>query len=133
MSMDDLLSPVLVEAEGLGLCLRPITGLVDRRARKLGVDLDALGNAEENGMDDLVYYDQMMVAIWLIGAEEEEIAAALEAGTGAKAAEAWYAKRLTSLAHERAAMRAFMARWLEYRVELDRLFGNGEEGLPATA
>lgn len=119
----EAIAPVLASAAALGLDFRPINGLVAKRAKRLGIDLDEIGRASHSTLSDEDYDDQIKRAAWLICAPEEEIAAAIDAGIGPKACEAWQARALPTLDHEKAVYTTLMARWLEYQVELDRVFG----------
>jgi hypothetical protein len=121
----EAIAPVLAEAATLGLDFRPINGLVAKRAKRLGIDLDEIGRASQSTLSDEDYDDQIKRAAWLICAPEEEIAAAIDAGIGPKACEAWQARHLPTLRHEKAVYTALMARWLEYQVELETVFGPG--------
>lgn len=120
------ISPYLDEAITLGLNFRPITGLTVKRATRLGIDLDELGKAADSSLPDDVYHDHVMLVSWLLCAPEDEIAAATYNENEQTVAEAWQAAHVTTISREAAAMRAFMCRWLEYRVELDRVFGSDE-------
>jgi len=120
----EAIAPVLSEAKALGLEFRPITGLVAKRAKRLGIDLDEIGRASHSTLSDEDYDDQIKRAAWLICADEAEIAAAIEEGSAPQTCEAWQARALTSLRHERTVYRALMARWLEYQVELETVFGS---------
>jgi hypothetical protein len=118
----EAIAPVLEEARALGLDFRPITGLVAKRAKRLGIDLDEIGRASQSKLSDEDYDDQIKRAAWLLCADEAEIAAAIEEGTAPQTCEAWQARALTSLRHERSVYRTLMARWLEYQVELETVF-----------
>lgn len=122
----EAIAPVLEEARALGLEFRPITGLVAKRAKRLGIELDEIGKASDSTLSDEDFDDQIKLAAWLLCAPEEEIAAAIEEGSAPQTCEAWQARALTSLHHERAVYRTLMARWLEYQVELATVFGTPE-------
>lgn len=122
----EAIAPVLAEAKALGLDFRPITGLVAKRAKRLGIDLDEIGRASSSTLSDEDYDDQIKCAAWLLCASEEEIAPAIEGGAWERHVESWEAASLKTLAHERVVYRALMARWLEYQVELEAVFGSGE-------
>lgn len=117
-----ILSPVLQEAEAMGLNFRPINGLVEKRARKLGIDLDELGAGADGHLDDQTYYDHLIVACWLIGAAEDVVRRAMAEGLAHDEAEVWWAAAAPTVRHEHAAMRALIGRWAEYRIEMERLF-----------
>lgn len=123
----EAIAPVLEEAAALGLHFRPITGLVAKRAKRLGIDLDEIGRASDSKLSDEDWDDQIKSAAWLICASEEEIAPAIEGGAWERHVESWQAQALPTLRHERAVYRAVMARWLEYQVELETIFGKGAE------
>jgi hypothetical protein len=125
-SATEAIEPVLAEARALGLDFRPITGLVAKRAKRLGIDLDEIGRASDSALSDEDYDDQIKRAAWLLCAPEEEIAAAIEEGSAPQTCESWQARALTTLRHEKALYRALMARWLEYQVELETVFGSPE-------
>lgn len=122
----EAIAPVLEEAKALGLDFRPILGLVAKRAKRLGIDLDEIGRASKSKLSDEDYDDQIKRAAWLLCDDESVVVDAIEAGTAEKVAEAWEARCLTSLAHEKVVYKALMARWLEYQVELETVFGSGE-------
>ncbi len=125
-SASEVIAPVLAEAQALGLDFRPITGLVAKRAKRLGIDLDEIGRASGSALSDEDYDDQIKRAAWLLCAPEEEIAAAIDHDRAPQTCESWQARALTTLRHERALYRALMARWLEYQVELETVFGSPE-------
>lgn len=106
-----------------GIALRPINGQAMRLASRVGLDLDALGRADDEAQSDEDYFDQCTVAFWLLGAPLDEVLASIDVEPeGVRlAACGWSMRHLPSLAHERAALRAFVARWLEYRVEMQIL------------
>jgi len=128
-AVETILSPVLAAAEDMGLALRPITGNDIRRAEKLGIDLDELGvdPGEGDAIPDGLYYDQVTTACWLLAADPSEIRVALANGTADVEVDAWRDECLSSIQKEKTAIEAFMARWLEYRVEMERVFGEEEE------
>jgi hypothetical protein len=125
-SASEVIAPVLSEAQALGLDFRPITGLVAKRAKRLGIDLDEIGRASGSTLSDEDYDDHIKRAAWLLCAPEEEIAEAIEEGSAPQTCESWQARALTTLRHERALYRTLMARWLEYQVELETVFGSPE-------
>lgn len=120
----EAIAPVLEEAVALGLSFRTITGLTVKRAKRLGVDMDEIGLASESTLSDEIYQEHVMLASWLLCAEEAEISDAIERADAPAVCERWQAENVTTLAHEKVIYRAFMARWLEYRVEMVRLFGD---------
>lgn len=119
----EAIAPALAEAAALGLDFRPISGLPAKRASRLGIDLDQIGRASDSALPDDDYHEQAMLAAWLLCAPEEEISTAIAAKTVTATAEAWEARSVPSLVHLKVAYRALMSRWIEYRVELDRIFG----------
>lgn len=127
-AVENILSPAILAAAEKGISLRPITGKDIRRAEKLGIDLDELGTdpGEADTIPEGDYYDQVMTACWLLAADVAEIRVSLANGTHEAEIEAWKDENLLSIHHEKASIEAFMARWLEYRVEMETVFG--EEG-----
>lgn len=125
------ISPYLDQAREHGLEFREMVGLTVKRATRLGIDVDALGQVEDGSLDDEIYYEQTMTVAWLLAAPEEAIASAIRAGNVPGEVEKWQSESLPSLALEAIAMRCFMARWLEYRVEMDRVFSKSDEPTPA--
>lgn len=128
-AMETVLSPVLAAAANVGISLRPITGNDIRRAATLGIDLDELGTDPGEGDDipDDAYYDQVTTACWLLAADPAEIRVAMANATTEIEVEAWRDECLVSIEKEKTAIEAFMARWLEYRVEMERVFGEEED------
>lgn len=124
MTASEAIAPVLETARELGLDFRPITGLVAKRAKRLGIDLDEIGRASKSQLSDEDYDDQIKRAAWLIAAPEEEILAAIEAGKAAAVCETWQARALPTVRHEKVLYQCLMARWLEYQVELEEVFGS---------
>lgn len=122
------ISPYLDQARGHGLEFREIVGLTVKRATRLGIDVDAIGQVTEETFEDEIYYEQAMTVAWLLAAPEAAISAAIRAGEVSGAVEEWQSKSLTTLALEVIALRCVIARWLEYRVELDRVFAKSDEG-----
>lgn len=107
---------------GLSLTVRPITGQVMRLAGQIGLDLDALGRADDESQSDEAYFDHFTLAFWLLAAPIDRVSHVILGSLGhqtpqEEAAE-FALRHLTSLPLERAALRAFIARWLEYRIEM---------------
>jgi len=124
------LHPYYEQALKHGIVLRPITGLMLRLGDMFGVDIDAVGeetteNPESKG--DNEFYDALTRAVWVL-AEKEEILVEV-AAAGLLPANAallrWKLKHFTCLEAEAGAMRAFVARWFEHRVEMTKLYGVG--------
>lgn len=126
----DKLMEASAKAVELGIGSKPITGLLVRRAKAMGVDLERLGAEPEEFSDEEFYLDLVRVC-WLMNARPSEVSEALNDGTAAKRAEEWAETRLVSIAHEAAALRMFVARWMEYRVALAREFADLDTGEPA--
>jgi len=106
-----------------GINLRPITGQTIRLARQVGIDLERLGQ-DIDEIDDDVYFDQVMQAGWLLSAPTQEVAETCMSGAVGsvpRIVATWSLKNLPTVAQENALMRAFIARWLEYRVEMQIL------------
>ena len=126
--------PYLTEAAEHGIALRPITGLMLRLGDQFGVDINAVGEvtyqtadkAEDEELE--IYYDQLMLAVWVL-AEKDAILTDCAAEGGKSPERAymrWKLSHLNSLAAEAAAMRAFIGRWIEHRLEMARVYGSGE-------
>lgn len=114
----------LEEAAANGIRLRAITGQVMRLAGQAGIDLEALGG-DIDGIDDEAYYEQVVRAAWLLMADEsrvvEECLKGAEDNEIAHEASLWALRELDSIEKEGAVLRAFIARWLEYRIEMQIL------------
>lgn len=129
------LEPYLERAREFGIDLRPITGLMLRLGDQFGIDLDAVGAVRQEGADQVPesYYDEMTRAIWLL-AEREEVLAEVAGDEKAFAAALlrWKLKFFKTMEAEAAAMKGFIARWYEHRLEMARLYGAGDAA-PADA
>jgi hypothetical protein len=126
------LSPYLEAAEAHGMRLRPITGLMLRLGDQFGVDIDAVGevgqDAATEGDPPDEYYDQLAMAVWVLAENEETLVDAAAGGhtVAERAFLRWKLAHFTSHEAEASAMRAFVARWFEHRLEMARLYGIGE-------
>lgn len=124
------LQQYLASAEAHGIVLRPITGLMLRLGDQFGIDIDAVGSvrSDDDGAPADEYYDQLSRAVWLLAEDAETLVRV--AAEGRAAADAaflrWRLQHFTSLEAEAAAMRAFVARWFEHRLEMARLYEVGE-------
>jgi hypothetical protein len=114
----------LAESEASGINLRPITGQILRLSSMVGLDLEALGRADDDDQSDEDYFEEVMLAVWILSAGIETVVYVCGSGDRSNArdeASGYALKHLPTLAQERAALRAFIARWLEYRIELQIL------------
>jgi len=114
----------LAESETSGITLRPITGQILRLASQIGLDLEALGRADDDDQSDEDYFEKVMMAVWILSADIETVVyvcGSKDPLTPRDEAAGHALKHLPTLAQERAALRAFIARWLEYRIELQIL------------
>lgn len=134
------IDPLVKAAAELGICLRPITGLMLRLGDQFGVDINAVGEVKAEADGDPAepsdeYYDQLMLAVWILS-EDEDVLADLVADGGPKATARaharWKMKYLTSVATEAVVMKAFIARWYEMRIEMARVYTAGDAS-PADA
>lgn len=124
----------LQQCQTAGVSLRPITGQVIRLASRIGLDLEALGR-DIDAIEDQAYFDQVILAAWLL---TEDLACVVETCHDAKAADLarqeadlWALGNLDSIEREGAVLRAFVARWLEYRVEMQILKQRTDESAEA--
>ena len=122
--------PHLEEAQKMGLNFRQITGGVLRDGDRIGVDIDFVGEQgfDGGGMDDDKFFDQLMLACWLLCDDPDHISHAIVNGEEAteKALRRWQAEHVISIRAEVVAMKAFLARWIEHRLEMAVVFA--EEG-----
>lgn len=123
----------LEDAGTQGINLRPITGQTLRLASQAGLDIERLGS-DIDEMDDGDYYDQVVQAAWMLSAEPKQVvsicqACSYHADLEALASEAaeWALTALGTIEREHALVRAFIARWLEYRIEMHALRGLEDE------
>ena len=122
----------LAAARELGLDLRPITGYMLRCGDQFGIDLNAVGEVadekeeERQSVED--YYDELMRAVWLLCEDQQTLIDLTGAESAAidRAFARWAMAHLTTLPIEAAAMKAFVARWYEHRLEMARVYGAGE-------
>lgn len=128
----DKLTPYLDAAKAHGIELRPITGLMLRLGDQFGIDLDAVGAVRQEDAESyavpLEYYDELSKAVWLL-AEDESVLADVAGGDREdvdSAARVWQLQHFKTMDAEAAAMRAFIARWYEHRLEMARLYGTGD-------
>lgn len=123
------LKPYIDDAAGLGLVFRELNGVAVRLGEDAGVDLNAVGEIgfdDPDSMPDEEFYDNTMMACWVLCEVPEVIIEALAEGGKAPemAFRSWMMNHLTSVKAECVAMKAFLARWVEYRIELERVFGS---------
>lgn len=107
-------------AKSEGIDLRPITGQTLRLASQAKLDLERLGS-DIDEIDDDAYFDQIVQAGCLLAAPVEDVVPICMAGDLVTASVIWSLENLSSIAKEQALVRAFIARWLEYRVEMQIL------------
>jgi hypothetical protein len=121
----------LAEAEAQGIALRPITGQVMRLAKKIDLDLERLG-ADIDAIPDDDYFDQVIQAAWLLTEDPAAVVAACHEGEeiACLEAELWAMGNLATIEREGAVLRCFVARWLEYRVEMQILKQRSEPEAP---
>lgn len=117
-------TPYITAAAEAGMHFRTITGLMVRLGESLGIDIDAIGSQtfgakDDDGIPDDKFYDEMMKACWLLCADESALIDAEEEGGKAvqRAFRAWQLKTFTTTEVEFLAMKAFLARWFEWRLE----------------
>lgn len=124
------IKPYLDAALAYDIAPRPITGLMLRLGEQLGVDIGAVGGVTEADGDADAYYDDVMKAVWVLSEKDETITACVlgELSTESVLLK-WKLQYLTSQKAEKAAMRAFVGRWIEHRLEMAQVFGvDGESG-----
>lgn len=131
-----ILEQALEEASDHGINIGPISGRMVRKAKQLfDIDLDELALLDDEvDVDELEgaalkeyyasldkYYDQIMRAVFTLcepvtGMSREEAVLAFEA---------WADATLIDVKVEFIAMKAFMAVWLEYRIAMAEIMGEG--------
>jgi hypothetical protein len=124
--------PHLEEAQKMGLNFRQITGGVLRDGDRIGVDIDFVGEQgfDGGGLEDDKFFDQLMLACWLLCEEPDQISQAIAGGEKATslALRRWQTEHMFSIRAEVTAMKAFLARWIEHRLEMAVVFAEeGEE------
>lgn len=118
------IKPYLEAAAAFGIAPRPITGLMLRLGESLGVDIGAVGQVSDAEGDPNAYYDDIMKAVWVLSENDDVLSAcALGEKSVESALLAWKLKHLVSQKAETAAMRAFVGRWIEHRLEMAHVFG----------
>ena len=119
----DRIAAYVADSAAAGITLRPITGQVIRLAAGAGIDLERLGG-DIDEIPDEEYYDQIVRVGWLLSAPLPDVVAVCQAGSAtalAREASLWALETAGTVEQEGALMRAFIARWLEYRVEMQIL------------
>lgn len=121
-SAREKIAAYLADAQSHGIALRPITGQIIRLAARAELDLEQLG-ADIDEIDDEVYFESVTLAAWMLCEDPAAVIAAVAEGPDVARNEAqlWAMGHLDTIEREGAAMRCFIARWLEYRVEMQIL------------
>lgn len=116
--------PYVAAAAEAGMNFRVINGLMVRIGENLDIDIDAIGSQtyrakDDDGVSDDAFYDDFMRACWLLCEDEEALLDAEEGGPKSvkRAFRRWQLKTLKTPAIEHLAMKAFIARWFEWRLE----------------
>jgi|GEM_PF-2883791 len=124
-----ILAPHLEKALEYGINPRAITGSMLQLAAKLEIDIEAVGMVTEELTDQPAdeFCDDLFEVVWFL-CENPETLVSLKGDAKAinDASEIWRLKHLTSIAAEAAAMRAFVARWTEHRLQMAIVFGNSD-------
>lgn len=118
------IKPYLEAAAAFGIAPRPITGLALRIGHDLGLDIGAVGGVTEAEGNPDGYYEDVMKAVWILSDDEETIAnCVLGEISTARTLLRWKQKHLTCQKAESAAMKAFVGRWIEHRLEMANVYG----------